>query len=136
MKLVPNKFEVKDYEPKYYVEIACWFQRRKRPIPHENELPKVGKIVVYNESLISCGFIFMTDTPICSIGNVISDPDVANTVRGESINYLINALCEEAKRLEYSGICAGASSDTLIKRYLHKGFEIFDRNITVMGRKI
>lgn len=131
-----SDYRVEKYEAKFYFIISSWFEKRKRPKVDQKELPSNGKIIFYQNNPVACGFIFKTDTAICSIGNMISDPEADLKIRGESVNILIDSLMILAKSLGFMGISCGAVSKKLISRYKSKGFKCYDQNVMILGRKI
>ncbi|NBO22950.1 hypothetical protein EBU94_06400 [bacterium] len=80
-----------------YIILTEWWKGHEWPaIPFEM-LPKIGYIV--NNEV--AGFIYSTDSSICMIEWIISDPKSNKDSRRKSLSFLLNFLCEKAKEMNY-----------------------------------
>lgn len=124
MQLYWRLLEFSDYE-----ELCRWGQFWKFPLPPLKFLPSDGKslggIMIVDEDDVNlcAGFIYETNSAVAWMEYIVSNPNIRDrTLRGQSINQLIEFLCEFSKQKGFEYIFTTVKNDNLINRYLNNGF--------------
>jgi hypothetical protein len=126
-------FNVKQYFPDYYPELAGWWmQWGWDPVP-EAFLPE-GLVVSHDFKNICAVFIYKTSTPICWIENYISDKDAEKEIRDGALDLLIEAAIEKSREDGYKLAMSSIRHASLGRRLEKSGFVISDKNMTVYMR--
>lgn len=122
---------LKDYE-----DIFNWWTKHNwAPImPHS--LPTTG-IVVENDSKKLCaGFLYRTDSNLCWMEFIISNPDSEKEERDISLDLLISELIIKAEEFNCKVIFSSINHPSLIERYKKHNFVETDKQMTNMIRSI
>jgi len=120
------------FNPSDYELLCSWWKEHNWPsIPFEF-LPKIGIIV---DDCVA-GFIYSTDSKICWLEFIISDPKSENYKRQVALNILIEEACKTSSALGFKAIFTSVSHKRLIQKYQNNGFEITDNNMTNLMRII
>lgn len=107
-----RKFSLK----KDYNDISDWYLlRRSPPVPKE-ALPKTGFIVENDNKKICACWLYKTDSNVCLIETLISDPRAKSEERNEAINLVVNNLVDNAKKDGYKIILITSKHNNVIKR--------------------
>jgi len=116
--MVSRYFEAKDYE-----NLLKWWKFWRFPAPSLNSLPTTGMIVNLNGVDAVCGFIYLTNSNMCWLEFIVSNPDVKNKEDREMcINECINRLCDLAKEMGYVFVYTSLKNENLQNKYLSCGF--------------
>lgn len=80
-----------------YSMLVKWWEGHKWPIIPFESLPKIGIIV--NDTV--AGFLYSTDSNVCMLEWIISDPNSDKQKRKESLVILIDRVCSMAKDMGF-----------------------------------
>ncbi len=108
--------QVRKYEEKDFDQIKSWLELRKMKVIHPRILPKTGFIV----DGVAAVFIYRTDSDLCYLENLISNPESDNEVRDTAIKSLVDEAFKEAS-LEFKFILAITDLPAVITRALSVG---------------
>jgi hypothetical protein len=113
-----------------YATISEWGRKRQFPVLPPEFLPRTGLI----HENYCVGFLYGTDSKICLMEWVISNPDSDKEERNIAMNELICALLEEAKRQGFKIVFSSveAANEKLVKRYESNRFVVTDRGMSNM----
>jgi hypothetical protein len=121
---------------KHYDIICSWWSKHDWPIVPINALPKTG-LIVSDDGMYTCsGFLYATDSSLCWLEWIVSNPDVEYNKRDMSMYLLINGLVEISKKNKFSHIFTSASHSGLIERYKNCGFKQTDLSMTNLIKEI
>lgn len=113
--------KVIEYSKKHYEEVCKWWTVRNWMIIPENVLPKTGVIIATKDGVNICaGWLYRTDSNLCAIEWVISNPESAREQRDEAQDLLFKSLLD---RLEVGEMVLGFSEfEAMTERYEKHGF--------------
>lgn len=110
-------------EKEDYDKLCDWWKFWRFTPPSIEMLPRTGVIVNNDGVDVACGFLYLTDSKMCWIEFVVSNPLVKDKkVRSECIDSLLNQLCGVAKELEYKIVFASIKNENLANKYIANGF--------------
>lgn len=113
---------------RYYLEedydvLVKWWRFWRFPAPSKTNLPTIGVIISEGGIDVVCGFLYLTNSDMCWIEFIVSNPDVKeNEVRENCIKECINELCEVAKKMNYKVAYTSLKNQNLQNKYLSCGF--------------
>lgn len=111
-------FEASDYE-----KLVEWWRFWRFPAPSLVNLPTTGMIVNLNGIDAVCGFIYLTNSNMCWLEFIVSNPDLKNKKdREDCINECINKLCNLAKEMGYGFVYTSLKNQNLQNKYMACGF--------------
>jgi len=123
MNIVKFTFEHHD-------EVSGWWKERGwAPIPLAT-LPTTGFIVPG----VCAGFLYLTDSNLCFLEWVISNPESESQDRSKGLDLLIDELLTEAENLGYKVVSTVTTHPKLILRYEEFGFKKADEQMTNLLR--
>ena len=102
----------------HFDELLSWFVARDAPLEPES-LPKVGFIIPGK----AAGFLYQTDSNIAWIENLVASPTLNREERSESIDLIVLAVAEEARRLGFKVLVGFTELDVVMERAQRLGFE-------------
>jgi len=109
-----------------YPEIVKFWKDNRFPVIPKEALPYngTGGIMVHNEEVNICaGFIYNTNSSLCWLEFITSNFDVKDReLRKEALIFLIDKLCETAKKMGKTAVFTSVKHPSLIKRFLDSGF--------------
>lgn len=109
------------------VEINQWAEARNFPFPDVSLLPET-LIMIYNNSRPSCcGFLYRTDSGICWLAWVISNPDTTKEERAESLSVLFSCSKVACQTMGFSTLFTMSGNESLSKK-LEPHFVLGDTN--------
>lgn len=120
-------FKETDYPTLY----SWWTDHGWSPVPF-NMLPKTGFVV----DNICAGFIYITDSQLCHMEWIISDPNSDKEKRDVALNTLIDTLCMVAKEYNCKAVFTTAKQKVLIERLKHHGFTTTDTEMVHLIKRI
>lgn len=123
---------IKEFQQSNYPEVKQWWEGHKWPVIPFQMLPKTGYII----ENVCAGWLYRSDSPICWVEWIISNPASEKIIRNESLNLLIDTLINKAKSEGFSHVFTSVKHPGLIKRYESHGFTIQDSNVTHMIRSL
>lgn len=117
---------IKIFQEKDYPILHSWWTRHGwTPVAFEM-LPKIGYIV--ND--VCAGFLYVSDSKLCHLEWLVSDPESEKTKRSDSLNILIDTLCLTAKEYGCKFVFTTSNNEVLIKRLQNRGFSVSDVGVT------
>lgn len=102
-----------------YDNIVKWWKFWRFPAPSLEMLSSIGIIVSLDDVDIACGWLYTTNSAMCHVEFIVSNPDVKDRdIREEAILGLINELCISSKELGYK-----FAYTTLVNKNLQNKFK-------------
>lgn len=122
---------VRRYTSEDYPLLSIWWKGHGwEPIPKEF-LPASGFIV----EECCAGFLYRTDSKVCLMEWLISDPCSDSKGRSDALAKLIEALLEEASNYGFKAIHTSIKHPRLKDRLVSRGFTVADEGmINMIGR--
>lgn len=117
----------------HYEIISDWWTGHDWTVLPQQVLPHNGLIVYDDNTPICAGFLYKTDSAICWLEWVISNPLAKKEQRSEALNALIDCLVGLAKTMGFSIIFTSIKHPGLIKRMEQIGFQVNDNGMTNMS---
>jgi hypothetical protein len=115
-----------------YPIVKTWADARKFPLVPQEFLPSIGFI----HENYCVGFLYKTDSKICWLEWVISNPVSDKPARDKALNELLSALVEIAHKEGFKAIFSSLEHKGLIERYNSLGFVETDKGMTNMVRRL
>lgn len=110
---------------KHLEEVQSWCRARgMKPLP-EGWLSTVGFIVPG----ICCAWIYFTDSDICMIETLVSNPDSQASERSEAIHAVVGKLCKTAVEVGAKIIVASSRVDSVLEHAKSFGFTKIERPV-------
>lgn len=109
---------IRKYTKHDYPMIASWFKERGKPVPSQDLLSDLGFIA--DERV--AGWIYITNSSLAMIENVISNPNTVPSLRRESTKRLCSTLVESAMVLGFNNIFAISNHPAIEKICKDMGF--------------
>lgn len=103
-----------------YPVLCRWWSWFRFPPPPQDCLPGNGTsgIMVMKDGVNICaGFIYFTNSKLCWLEFIVSNPDYREKDRVEAIQFLINELAGIAQRKGFKGVFSSIKNKNLIKHY-------------------
>lgn len=117
-----------------YDKLKGWWDFWKFPAPAVAALPKyddeltTGLMVSSNGIDICAGFLYETNSALCWVEFIVSNPDSGKEERSEALSLLIDEFTEEAKRLGFGAIFASIKHPSLLNKYIKAGYTLGTKN--------
>lgn len=131
------ELSVRAFEPSDYPKLCKWWlDWKKEPIPL-NWLSTTGIIVSQGEKDIAAVFLYLTNSGMCFIENLVSDlffPD--KKIRQEALKKVIRSAFAEAKRQDRAIAFAQSNTKFVNKIFLELGFETIDQPVTNFFKQV
>lgn len=118
-------FSIRLLEDEDYNELLTWWSWFKFPAPRKDCLPDNGKsgiMVSRNGQNIAAGFLYFTNSKLCWIEFIVSNPEYKDKDRKEAIKTLIHELCHVAKIKGFAAVFTSVKHQGLMKHYEACGF--------------
>lgn len=118
------------YTKAEYAAIAALFTSNNFPPIPQNALPDDGIMVYEDTQLIAAGFLYTTNSSLCWLEWVTTNPTASPEARNRALNMLLEKLSQRAKALGFTHIFSSLQDKGLINRYQKAGFNCTDTNMT------
>jgi hypothetical protein len=111
-----------------YETLKVWWSFWRFPAPPIQFLPRYeedkfnGLIVSINGKDLAAGFLYETNSNMCWIEYIVTNPKTTAEERDEAIVKLLEELSISAKNLGYQIIFSSIKSESLISKYIKSGF--------------
>lgn len=109
-----------------YETLLKWWKDNRFPAPPIDSLPNSGEggFIVFQDDIPVCaGFLYDTNSNLCWIEFIVANFEVKDKkLRKEALVFLINTLCEAAKRWNKKAVFTSVKNVGLIDRYKDCGF--------------
>jgi hypothetical protein len=119
---------VKPFTLEHYSEVHGWWEAHGWAPIALDSLPSTGFIV----EGVCAGFLYSTDSNMCILEWVISNPNASKEARSEGLDDLIDALLKAAHDKKYKMVFTSVSHPKLMKRYTEFGFKKTESEMTNM----
>jgi len=109
-----------------YPELCIWWKWWRFAAPPIELLPDngCGGIMISKDGVDVCaGFLYYTNSALCWIEFIISNPKYKEKDRGKAIQYLINELSGMAKAQGFKGIFTSVKNQSLLTHYEQCGYK-------------
>jgi hypothetical protein len=116
-----------------------WWVKWNWPLMNKDMLPMngCGGLMVYKgETLITAGFLYLSNSKTAWLDWIISNPEYKEKDRKESITLLINSLEEVARQQGYNIIISIARNKSLINIHKDLGYTIDENPSYEISKKI
>lgn len=124
-----NQMKFRYIEENDYDKLVEWWSFWKFTPPPIEVLPDSGVIVNINGVDACAGFIYFTNSKICWIEYIVSNPNVrVKEDRREAINGVIDILCTIGKNNGYNVAYASLKNKNLEDKYLENNFVLGSTN--------
>ena len=91
-------------------------------LPQEDDEYFSGVIAYNNEKEIASGFLYKTNSAICWLEYIVTNPKTTSEERDLGIKKVIEVLSNMAKELGYKAIFSSIKNENLINKYKNSGF--------------
>lgn len=120
-----------DIKNDYHV-LCNWWRQHEWPAIPKDHLPVTGYII----DNVCAGFLYKTDSKIAWIEFIISNKECDKQLRNDGLNNLITKLTDVAKEDGFTSIFTSVSHPKLIERYSNLNFNVTDKNMSNMIRRV
>lgn len=111
-----------------YEMLKDWWRFWRFPAPPIPFLPRYeedsfnGLIVSRNGKDLAAGFLYETNSKMCWLEYIVTNPKTTAQERDEAISILLSELSTSAKHLGYDVMFSSIKSESLISKYVKSGF--------------
>lgn len=130
--MVSADIKIREFSEEDYGLLSGWWESRGWGIPALRTLPQTGFIV--NDCV--AGFLYTTDSTIGWVEWIISDPKAEGSNRDRSLDVLMGLLIEAGEMLGCDLLFTSLEHASLIERYKRHGFQVTDKGVTNLMRRI
>lgn len=113
-----------------------WHEAHSWPLLAADFWPKTGVIISNGDNDLAAAFLYRTDSPICWIENIISNPRSAKMERRAAIDMLIDTLAAEAKNSGFKAVLCMTEHRRLMQAFEEAGFTELPGNMTGFMREL
>jgi hypothetical protein len=125
-----------------YETLKGWWGFWRFPAPSIPSLPQYeddsfnGLIASKDGKDIACGFLYETNSNICWVEYIVTNPDTTSEEREEGILSVLEGLSLSAKDLGYSILFSTLKNENLINKYKKNGFIEGTKGTTELIKKL
>lgn len=111
-----------------YKTLVEWWSFWRFPAPSQGSLPHYnedsfnGVIVSKDNKDIASGFLYETNSNMCWIEFIVTNPKTTSEERNEGVLKVLEELSSVAKRLGFSIVFSSIKNQNLINKYIDCGF--------------
>ena len=133
--MISNKINIRKIELKDYEYIDKWWVEQGFKALDKSILPMngLGGIIIEKNKPIAVGYLYLTNSKMGYIDNLIADPNYKSKDRFDIIIKLIQACRQMAKELGILDIWAITKSKGILQRCKTLGYNITDRNHAIIS---
>jgi len=121
-------------ETDYQMVCDWWMAHEWPPVP-ACTLPKNGLVVEEDGKPLAAGFLYGTDSDLCSIEWIVSNPEAPILARGVAVKKLVKSLTELGQKMGYGVIMGWLLSKSLMRVYSEEGYLKGDEGLTNMFKR-
>lgn len=100
-----------------YQELLTWWKWHRFPAPAIEMLPNSGVMISKKEINICAGYIYFTNSSICWVEFIVSNPNYRESDRKEAIKEVIQQLTSIAKDNGFKAVYTNLKNPSLIKYF-------------------
>ena len=121
-----------------YETLKKWWEYWRFPAPSFYSLPQedeenfCGVIAYSDEKEIASGFLYKTNSTLCWVEYIVTNPMTSKEERSEGIQKVLNSLSELAIEFGYVAVFSSLKNENLINKYKDNGFVEGSKNTTEM----
>lgn len=108
-------------------EVYKWAEARNFPMPEVSLLPETLIMIYHNNRPSCCGFLYRTDSGVCWLAWVISNPDTTKEERETSLSVLFSCAKISASTMGFEALFTMSGHEGL-KKKLESHFVVGDQN--------
>ena len=133
--MISNKINIRKIELKDYEYIDKWWVEQGFKALDKSILPMngLGGIIIEKNKPIAVGYLYLTNSKMGYIDNLIADPNYKSKDRFDIIIKLIQACRQMAKELGILDIWAITKSKGILQRCENLGYNITDKNHAIIS---
>ena len=133
--MVSNKTKIRKIELKDYKYIDKWWVEQGFKALDKSILPMngLGGIIIEKNKPIAVGYLYLTNSKMGYIDNLIADPNYKSKDRFDIIVKLIQACRQMAEELGILDIWAITNSKGILQRCENLGYNITDKNHAIIS---
>lgn len=121
------------YKPHLHFKSICeWAEARGMNPVQEALMPEIGRIVEGHAAI----FLFRTDSGLCYVENLITNPDVTIDVALKAMDLCMDAIMEDAKDEGFKAIRFSTFIPGVLEHGKKRGFQIHPRAHKIMTKGI
>ena len=130
-----DKVNIRNIEVKDYEYINKWWEKQGFKPPGTQILPMdgFGGLIVEKEKPIAAAYVYLTNSKMGYIDNLISDPKYISKDRFNIILELIAACKEMAKEVGCLDVWAMSNNRGILQRCKALGYNVSERNYAMMS---
>lgn len=120
------------YLSSQYNSVSLLWTAQRFPSVPPQALPQHGRVIMddTDQVVIAAGFLYQSDSSICWLEWVVTDPKAAGQARHEALGLLLKDLLADAKQFGATHVFSSLIDAGLIKRYQAAGFSVSDTGMT------
>ena len=129
-----NKINIRKIELKDYEFINKWWVKQGFKIPNKDILPNegFGGIIIEKEKPIAVSYLYLTNSKVAYVDNLIVNPSYNNKDRFKVVSTLIDACARLAKQTGCIDIWAMSNSRGVLQRCKNLGAKISEEKYKVI----
>lgn len=130
-----NEFRFRWLEYEDYDMLCEWWEFWRWPVLEKDFLPDYGRggVLVLKDDVPICSiFLYMSNSDLCFLGWMVSNPKYREKDRYDAIAYLIDVASEEAFSQGRKYVYGVSNKKSVIERYAKSGFIAGPSNCTEM----
>ena len=133
--MVSNKTKIRKIELEDYKYIDKWWVEQGFKALDKSILPMngLGGIIIEKNKPIAVGYLYLTNSKMGYIDNLIADPNYKSKDRFDIIVKLIQACRQMAEELGILDIWAITNSKGIFQRCENLGYNITDKNHAIIS---
>ena len=133
--MISNKINIRKIELEDYEYIDKWWVEQGFRALDKSILPMdgLGGIIIEKNKPIAVGYLYLTNSKMGYIDNLIADPNYKSKDRFDIIIKLIQACRQMAEELGVLDVWAITKSKGILQRCENLGYNITDRNHAIIS---
>lgn len=119
------------YDPEQdYQDFTSWCHDWKWAVIPREYLPVNGVVILDGTEKVAMGFLYLTDSLICWMENIVSNKNADKASRSNGVDLLISQITSLAKEKGYNVVMTSINHKGLMTRLDKNGFIKTDANMT------
>ncbi len=128
--------EIELITDKHYDIISNWWIRHNKPIIQKDLLSTSGFIVKESDAYLVAVWVYKTNSALCGLEFLVSNPEVVGIKRDESIDFLINFTLDYIRLSNYKAVFCTIENSKVMERANNLGFSLINKNVSNFMRSI
>ena len=130
-----GEISITPFKFKHFSMLVDMHESQKSPdslIITYKTLPKVGFITYIGDMPVAAGLLRRVEPCFAQIDTLVSNAYCGGMIRHDGIRLVVDALIEEAKRLDLKGIVAHTQDKGVLERAAALGFHVVPQTIIAL----